>query len=249
MLFRLVVEKNGKRARVVELRGPSACLGRARGNEVRIPSADVSRRHCILREYDGLLKVEDLESVNGTYLNGDLITGEAVVRPGDRLEVGPIHFVVEYNLTPDALERLREMDYEVVQSGGEIAAADDDEEPPTKHKRGRKPAADEEDIPEVETAEEEDILDVEAVVEEEYTPRADLDEVTWAPPQEGDLRDLLGRLDEGQESLLPKKRPGPRKPTQKEDDDDDWPADRRSGLEPPDPKGKGGNRRPKAEEE
>jgi pSer/pThr/pTyr-binding forkhead associated (FHA) protein len=250
MLVRLVVEKNGKRAKVVELRGPNACIGRARGNEVRIPSADVSRRHCVLREDDGLLKVEDLESVNGTYLNGDLLTGEAVVRPGDRLEVGPVQFVVEYDLTPDAVERLAAMDFEIVASG-EVAAVDDeeaiDEEAPAKpkHKPRGKPAAEGEDTEDVEAVEDEDVLDVEPVVEDDYTPRADLDEVTWAPPQEGDLRDLLGRLDEGQESLLPKKRPGPRKPTQKKDDD--WPADRRSGLEPPDPKGKGGKRRPKAE--
>ncbi len=86
MRFRLVIEKNGKRSKVVELTATPARIGRAHGNAVRIPSTEVSRRHCELRSGDGLLKVEDLESVNGTFLNGDLITGEAVIRPGDRLE-------------------------------------------------------------------------------------------------------------------------------------------------------------------
>jgi predicted component of type VI protein secretion system len=226
MLYRLVVEKNRKRVRVVELRSPSARVGRAHGNEVRIPSADVSRRHCRLVEDDGVLWVEDLESVNGTYLNGDLITGMAAVRPGDRLQVGPVTFVVEYELTPNALERLRELDSEPpdVSDAAEVVHAE-----------------------EAEVEEAEEVMDVEAgeeeVVEaEEYIPRADLDEVTWAPPQEGDLRDMLAHLDEGQESMLPRKRPGPR-PRKDQDEEDDWPADRRSGLtESEEPKGK---RRPK----
>lgn len=189
MLYRLVVEKNGKRARVIQLRSPTARLGRARGNEIRIPSAKVSRRHCRLNEREGLLWVEDLESVNGTYLNGDLITGQTVVRPGDCLRIGPVTFIVEYDLTPDALERLRELDSDVAEE------------------------AEEEAVPEVEEAEDEDVPEVEEVLEaDDYAPRADMDEVTWAPPKQDDMRDLLSHLDEGQESMLPRKRPAPRKP-------------------------------------
>ena len=40
-----------------------ARIGRAHGNEVRIPSSEVSRRHCELRVDDGMLKVEDLDSI------------------------------------------------------------------------------------------------------------------------------------------------------------------------------------------
>jgi len=223
MHYRLVVEKNGKRARVVKLRSPTARLGRAHGNEVRIPSAEVSRRHCRLTESEGLLWVEDLESANGTYLNGDLITGRAVVRPGDNLQIGPVIFIVEYDLTPDAVERLRQLDLEeVVESDVEAVT----------------------EVEDAEEAEDEEIAEVEEVVEaEEYIPRADLDEVKWAPPQEGNLHDMLAHLDEGQESMLPRKRPG-RPP--EEEDEDDWPADRRTGLEPP-PKPKG-KRRPKGKE-
>ena len=72
MTFRLVVERQGKRSSI-EVRSSSACIGRGQGNDVRIPSAQVSRKHCELRQKAGLVTVENLESVNGTYLNGDLI--------------------------------------------------------------------------------------------------------------------------------------------------------------------------------
>lgn len=213
MLFRLVVEKKGKRTRVVEVRTGVAHIGRAHGNEVRIPASDVSRRHCRLKAKDGLLMVEDLETVNGTYLNGDLLTGEAVIRPGDRLEVGPITFVVEYELTPKALKRLKAMDYESVESdGGEAVLDAEDCEDEETDERLKKEI-------DLVPLDEENVLDVEEVIEEEeeQPPPVDLDGVTWKGSNDGDLRDMLTHLDEGQESLMPKKRPAPRKPPGKGD--------------------------------
>jgi pSer/pThr/pTyr-binding forkhead associated (FHA) protein len=215
MLFRLVVEKNGKRIRVVEVRTPTARIGRAHGNAIRIPSAQVSRKHCQLQVKDGLVLVEDLESVNGTFLNDSLLTGAAVARPGDHLTVGPVTFVVEYELTPKALKRLGEMDFEIVEDSVEedeildvVEAEDEVTEEQPKTKISHRPAKIEE-VLEVEAVEASD--DVEEAAEEEYVPRAGL-ELTWTPPEDGDLRDVLSQLDEGMESLKPKKRAGPRKP-------------------------------------
>src|SRR5262245_56303103 len=67
---------------------------------------EVSRRHCVVRVRDGYVTVRDLKSSNGTQLNGEEVEGEQVVRPGDRLRVGPVTFVVEYQLTPEAIDRL-----------------------------------------------------------------------------------------------------------------------------------------------
>ena len=206
MLFRLVLERSGRPVRTIEVRSSPACIGRAHGNDVRIPASEVSRKHCELRVRNGLVMVEDLESVNGTYLNDDLITGVAVIRPGDQISVGPITFVVEYELTPKALKRLRAMDYEVVDGdSAEVvveAAEDDEAEEPTKAKR--RPRRDEEEP-------EEDAVEVEEVAEEPLTSLMDYDDVSWSPPEKGDLHDLLSGLDAGEESMRPKKRPGPRK--------------------------------------
>jgi pSer/pThr/pTyr-binding forkhead associated (FHA) protein len=92
----LVVEEGPARTRTINLKAAETVVGRQKGLGLRIPSAEVSRRHCVLRIQDGVLTVEDLRSANGTLLNGKRITRKEVVRPGDRLEIGPLVFVVQY---------------------------------------------------------------------------------------------------------------------------------------------------------
>ncbi len=106
MEVKLVVQSGGRRRELL-VKTPQAVIGRGRGNTVRIPSADVSRQHCRLRTTDGYLEAEDLDSVNGTFVNGFKISGWHPVRPGDKLEVGPVSFVVEYEMTVEALAKLK----------------------------------------------------------------------------------------------------------------------------------------------
>jgi pSer/pThr/pTyr-binding forkhead associated (FHA) protein len=158
-----------------------AVLGRSHGNAVRIPSAEVSRQHCRLLMKDGLVRLEDLDSVNGTFLNGKRVRDPEFVRPGDSLEVGPVKFVVEYELTPDALERLRG-------EGGDTdlleALADGEVVPP-----------DEMEMLEAEMMEEE-IVDVAADPEEATTADFDFDAGPWQMPEGGNLRDILSQLED-----------------------------------------------------
>jgi pSer/pThr/pTyr-binding forkhead associated (FHA) protein len=75
--------------------------------------------HCRLRmEADGLVRVEDLESANGTFINASQIQSLEIVRPGDRLSLGPVTFVVEYEMTTKTQRRLDG-------DGGEIVETDD----------------------------------------------------------------------------------------------------------------------------
>src|ERR1041384_4110878 len=100
----------GSRPQRFPMRGSRAVIGRQRGCELRIPSSEVSRQHCMLRIKDGYVTVEDLDSVNGTFLNEDQITGVQVVRPGDQIRVGPVIFVAEYHLSQEAMERLAQLE-------------------------------------------------------------------------------------------------------------------------------------------
>jgi len=61
----------------------------------------------MLRFHDGYLTVEDLKSINGTFLNDQKIADKTVIYPGDRLGIGPVHFTVRYELTPAARELLQ----------------------------------------------------------------------------------------------------------------------------------------------
>jgi predicted component of type VI protein secretion system len=102
MDVKLVVIKGSQKTREVLLRKAETVIGRQIGCGLRIPSATVSRRHCRLFVCDDALAVEDLGSVNGTFLNGRRVRGSEPVRPGDRLEIGPVAFIVEYQPPPAA---------------------------------------------------------------------------------------------------------------------------------------------------
>src|SRR6516165_8996455 len=106
MQVKLIVKKGTNRARVVNLQSAETIIGRRHDCDLRILSSQVSRRHCLLSIHDGYLTVEDLDSVNGTLVNGKRVAGKQPLRPGDRLEVGPLRFTVEYEITQDALDRL-----------------------------------------------------------------------------------------------------------------------------------------------
>src|SRR5215213_8349074 len=74
-------------------------VGRREDCDLRIPLGEVSRKHCrILRDGDSL-KLEDLGSSNGTFLNGSRVQ-EALLSPGDTIQVGPVVFVVQVDGEP-----------------------------------------------------------------------------------------------------------------------------------------------------
>lgn len=94
----LVMFKDGQRREFL-LRGTKTVLGRANECDLRIPTRDVSRRHCEIEVGLATVLVRDLGSSNGTYLNGRRIA-EAPLTPGDRLAVGPVVFVLQIDGKP-----------------------------------------------------------------------------------------------------------------------------------------------------
>ena len=106
MSVRLIIAQGSKRTRQLQLQAVETTIGRSSGCGLRIPSAEVSRKHCRLTYKDGFLTVEDLESVNGTYLNGHRVTARHLVRPGDTLQIGPVTFIVKYKLAQAEADKL-----------------------------------------------------------------------------------------------------------------------------------------------
>jgi pSer/pThr/pTyr-binding forkhead associated (FHA) protein len=98
MNVKLIITKGPTRIRTIQLRTPETLVGRQRGCDLRIPSAEVSRRHCVLNYAGGRLTVEDLRSANGTFVNHQRVTGKQLVHPGDHLQIGPLTFQVQYPL-------------------------------------------------------------------------------------------------------------------------------------------------------
>lgn len=63
-------------------------VGRSPYCSIVINSRRVSRQHCALRVDGDKLYVTDLGSSNGTWLNGEPVTGDKQVQPGDLIELG-----------------------------------------------------------------------------------------------------------------------------------------------------------------
>lgn len=63
-------------------------VGRSRDCSRRVAAKTVSGVHCAFSCTDGEWFVEDCDSSNGTFLNGDLVEGRARVRFGDLLSLG-----------------------------------------------------------------------------------------------------------------------------------------------------------------
>lgn len=108
MNVRLILQRNRKNVWTAELRQMEATLGRARGCTIRIPSSEVSRQHCRLRMENGILTVEDMESINGTFVNGRRVRDIQSLHPGDRLTLGSVTFLVDYAAATDPFVNLAE---------------------------------------------------------------------------------------------------------------------------------------------
>ncbi len=73
--------------------GASRTIGRNPRADFVIDSPLLSRVHCRLSASDTRLAVEDLQSTNGTYVNGDRVR-QSELRNGDRLRLGRVELTV-----------------------------------------------------------------------------------------------------------------------------------------------------------
>ena len=73
------------------LPGGVKTIGRAAAADFIVDAAMVSRLHCRLSAGSSELEVVDLDSTNGTYVNGIRVT-HAVLRSGDNLGIGRVLF-------------------------------------------------------------------------------------------------------------------------------------------------------------
>jgi len=86
---------NGTSQEFLLERGQALQIGRAEGNELKIVSAKVSRFHATIRSTDTGVVVQDLGSLNGTFLNGKLVGTTAELKSGDKVVVSGFEFLVE----------------------------------------------------------------------------------------------------------------------------------------------------------
>jgi pSer/pThr/pTyr-binding forkhead associated (FHA) protein len=94
MKISLKVLKGSSAGKEVKIPTPECVIGRSSDCHLRPKSDAISRRHCAIVVEDGVVKIRDFGSKNGTYLNERRIEGELVLKSGDKLQCGPLSFQV-----------------------------------------------------------------------------------------------------------------------------------------------------------
>ena len=86
---RYLVVEDGSEQRLLRVGPGITHIGRGWGAQIRLDDQAVSRRHAMLVNRTGELRVLDDRSANGTYVNGRRIT-EAALSDGDVIMIGAV---------------------------------------------------------------------------------------------------------------------------------------------------------------
>jgi pSer/pThr/pTyr-binding forkhead associated (FHA) protein len=86
--FTLYVQSGPQAGQTFTLVDGSQIIGRAAGSQIQINETTVSKQHARVTVQTNGAFVEDLNSANGTYLNGQRVTTSTWLKPGDSLRIG-----------------------------------------------------------------------------------------------------------------------------------------------------------------
>ena len=102
MDVKLVMFRPNGRRKDFDVSKEVTVIGRGENCDLQVPLENVSRRHCEVGLSETEVKVKDLASSNGTYVNNKRIN-ECPLAAGDRLVVGPIVFTVQIDGVPEEI--------------------------------------------------------------------------------------------------------------------------------------------------
>lgn len=88
-MAKLVVLSAGLNGRTHDLNVDRTTIGRVEDNTFQIADPSVSSHHCEALLHGGDIVIKDLNSTNGTFINGEKIS-ESVLKPGQTLRLGQI---------------------------------------------------------------------------------------------------------------------------------------------------------------
>jgi len=101
-LATLLVRSGSLKGQRVYVKVPIVNIGRAEYNDIVLPDDSVSTVHAKLQRREGIWVVVDLESTNGTIVDGERVDGEAPLAPGAIVRFGTIQTIFEP--TDDSVE-------------------------------------------------------------------------------------------------------------------------------------------------
>jgi pSer/pThr/pTyr-binding forkhead associated (FHA) protein len=105
MQVRLKILQGSNAGKELKIPTPKCLIGRGDDCHLRPQSDAISRRHCVIITTENEVVVRDLNSRNGTFVNGDRVAEEAVLLHGDNLRVGPLEFEMLIEQLPGGNKR------------------------------------------------------------------------------------------------------------------------------------------------
>ena len=98
----LVLFKKDGSQKAFTVASDNTIIGRRHDCDLCIPLTVVSKRHCQLNLNKEAVKIRDLDSRNGTFLNGKRID-ETTVKAGDYIRIGPLTFLLRIDGKPEKI--------------------------------------------------------------------------------------------------------------------------------------------------
>jgi pilus assembly protein CpaF len=102
----ITVQQQGAEPRTFTISGSEALIGKHADCQVVLSDTKVSRHHARLRERDGAVFVEDLDSTNGTRVAGRAVEGERPLADGEEIEIGPFRLSVSVSRPEPAVPKV-----------------------------------------------------------------------------------------------------------------------------------------------
>lgn len=85
-------------------------IGRSQTCDIKIPHSEVTAIHAVLEAFGGKFKIFDMNSTNGTYINGERVVS-STCELGDIIQFGPLEFklqkYIEDDVAPPPLDMLK----------------------------------------------------------------------------------------------------------------------------------------------
>lgn len=94
-LANMLVRSGTLKGQRIQLRTPVINIGRADYNDVVLPDESVSTSHAKLQRREGVWILTDVESTNGTFVDGERVQGDAPLAPGAMVRFGDVQLVFE----------------------------------------------------------------------------------------------------------------------------------------------------------
>lgn len=99
----LVLFKKDGSHKAFSLPSELTVIGRRHDCDLCIPLMVVSRRHCQLNQNNETVKIRDLDSQIGTFVNGKRIS-DATIQAGDYITIGPLTFLLQIDGEPKEIK-------------------------------------------------------------------------------------------------------------------------------------------------